>query len=139
MNQGASAVQPGTRFVATEKCDASYGFKYEFIRAGDEDIRIIKSPAGFPGRAIFNRSLQESVDGKRKPRICKYNSIRIRDPKTTEFCIIQVLLEAYKGNLRDGSAFTGSYAARITHVSTVKEVTEEMPREYINVAVSGQD
>ena len=75
--------------------------KYECIRAGDDDIRIIKSPAGFPGRAIFNRSPQESVDGKGKPRICMDNCIRIRDPKTTEFCIVQALPEAYKGNLKD--------------------------------------
>jgi nitronate monooxygenase len=138
MNQGASAVQLGTRFVATEECDASDGFKYEFIHARDDDIKIIQSPVGLPGRAIFNRFLQESVDGKRKPRICKYNCIRTCNPKTTEFCIAQALLEASKGNLKDGFAFTGSNAARITHVSTVKEVFEEIQREYTNKAVSGE-
>jgi nitronate monooxygenase len=138
MNQGASAVQLGTRFVATEECDASDGFKNEFIHARDDDIKIIKSPVGLPGRAIFNRFLQESFDGKRKPRICKYNCIRTCDPKTTEFCIAEALLEAFKGNLKDGFAFTGSNAARITHVSTVKEVFEEIQREYTNMAVSGE-
>jgi len=139
MNQGASAVQLGTRFVATEECDASDGFKYEFIHARDDNIKIIKSPVGLPGRAIFNRFLKESVDGKRKPRICKYNCIRTCNPKTTEFCIAQALLEASKGNLKDGFAFTGSNAARITHVSTVKEVFEAIQREYTNKALSGED
>ena len=139
MNQGAAAVQLGTRFVATEECDASDGFKDEFIHARDEDIRIIKSPVGLPGRTIFNRFLQESVDGKRKPLICKYNCIRTCDPKTTKFCIAQALLEAYKGNLKDGFAFTGSNAARIKQVSTVKEVFEEIQREYTNLEVSDED
>ena len=57
MNEGASAVQLGTRFVATEECDASDGFKNAFVDAKDRDIRIIKSPAGLPGRTLFNRFL----------------------------------------------------------------------------------
>ena len=126
MNQGASSVQSGTRFVATEECDASDGFTDEFIHAGDDDIRIIKSPAGLPGRAIIKRSPQESVDGKRKPRFCKDNCSRISDPNTTEFCIVQALPEANKGNLKDVFAPTGSNAARIIRVSTILEVIEEM-------------
>ena len=84
ISKGASAVQLGTRFVATKECDASDEFKNAFIHAREEDIRIIKSPVGLPGRTIFNRFLQESSEGKRKPRKCMYNCIRTCDPKTTE-------------------------------------------------------
>ena len=124
INEGASAVQLGTRFVATKECDASDGFKHAFIRARDEDIQIIKSPVGLPGRTIFNRFLQESHDGKRRPAVCRYNCIRTCDPKTTAYCIAEALLEAYKGNLEDGFAFTGSNAGKVFQVSTVKEVIE---------------
>lgn len=139
INEGASAVQLGTRFVATEECDASQEFKNAFIHAREEDIRIIKSPVGLPGRTIFNRFLQESSEGKRKPRMCKYNCIRTCDPKTTEYCIAQALVEAYKGNLKDGFAFTGSNASKVSQVSTVKEVFESLQGEYRESAESGEE
>jgi nitronate monooxygenase len=139
INEGASAVQLGTRFVATKECDASEGFKHAFIRARDEDIQIIKSPVGLPGRTIFNRFLQESHDGKRRPAVCRYNCIRTCDPKTTAYCIAEALLEAYKGNLEDGFAFTGSNAGKVSQVSTVKEVIEEIQTEYEDRLVAGED
>jgi nitronate monooxygenase len=130
MNEGASAVQLGTRFVATEECDASDGFKNAFIRAKDEDIQIIKSPVGLPGRTIYNQFLHESNEGKRKPSVCKFNCIRTCDPKTTEYCIADALLQAYRGNLNDGFAFTGSNGAKIGQISTVKKVFEELREGY---------
>ncbi len=133
-NHGASGVQLGTRFVATEECDASDGFKNAFIDAREHDIRIIKSPVGLPGRTIFNRFLQESGEGKRKPRTCKYRCIRTCDPKTTEYCIAQALLEAYRGNLKDGFAFTGSNAPKVSHISTVKKVFESLQSEFRKTA-----
>ena len=138
MNEGAAAVQLGTRFVATEECDASVGFKNAFVEASDQDIQIIKSPVGLPGRTIFNRFLQESRTGMRKPSVCKYNCIRTCDPKTTEFCIANALLEASKGNLKDGFAFTGSNASKVSHVSTVKEVMEEIQTEYDHMLGSSE-
>ncbi len=130
ISQGASAVQLGTRFVATEECDASEGFKNAFIDARDEDIQIIKSPVGLPGRTIYNQFLKESERGDRKPSGCQYNCISSCDPKTTEFCIASALLEAYRGNLKDGFAFTGSNAPRIDKISTVKDVFEDLEEGY---------
>lgn len=60
MERGATAVQLGTRFVATEECDAAPEFKNAFIEAREEDIKIIKSPVGMPGRTIFNKFLDEA-------------------------------------------------------------------------------
>jgi nitronate monooxygenase len=130
MNEGASAVQLGTRFVATEECDASAGFKNAFLDAKKEDIQIIKSPVGLPGRTIFNQFLRESGEGKRRPSVCKYNCIRTCDPKTTEYCIADALVQAYRGNLDDGFAFTGSNAGKIGKISTVKKVFEELKEGY---------
>jgi nitronate monooxygenase len=130
IKSGATAVQLGTRFVATEECDASTNFKNAFIEATDEDVQIIKSPVGMPGRTIYNQFLQESDEGKRKPSVCRYNCIRTCDPKTTEYCIASALLEAYRGNLDDGFAFTGSNAPRIGQITTVKKVFEELKEDY---------
>jgi len=131
MQRGASAVQLGTRFVATEECDASDEFKQAIVDAGKEDIQIIKSPVGMPGRTIFNRFLQEAADGQRRPAVCKHNCIRSCNPKTTLYCISEALLAAFKGNLKDGFAFVGSNAGRVKKISTVKEIFTELQEEYL--------
>lgn len=130
IEQGAAGVQLGTRFVATEECDASPEFKEAFITAKEEDIQIIKSPVGMPGRSIYNSFLQETSEGKRKPTSCKFNCIRSCNPKTTPFCIADALLSAYHGKLENGFAFTGSNAGRIYQITTVREVFAELENEY---------
>jgi NAD(P)H-dependent flavin oxidoreductase YrpB (nitropropane dioxygenase family) len=126
MQKGASAVQLGTRFVATRECDASDNFKNAFIKAKEKDIRIIKSPVGMPGRTIFNKFLKEANLGRRRPKVCKYHCIRSCDPKTTSYCISEALFEAYKGNLEDGFVFTGTNAGRIDKITTVPEIINEL-------------
>jgi nitronate monooxygenase len=130
MKRGAAGVQLGTRFVATEECDASVEFKNAFIQANDDDIEIIKSPVGMPGRSISGSFLREATEGKRKPEVCKYNCIKSCNPKTTSFCIASALLAAYKGNLANGFVFTGSNAGKVKQISTVKNVFSDMRKEY---------
>jgi len=130
MKHGANGVQLGTRFAATEECDASLEFKQAIVDAQEKDIQIIRSPVGMPGRSIFNRFLQEANDGQRRPRVCKHNCIRSCNPKTTLYCISEALLEAFRGNLKDGFAFVGSNAGRINKISTVKEIFTELQEEY---------
>jgi NAD(P)H-dependent flavin oxidoreductase YrpB (nitropropane dioxygenase family) len=131
MNRGASGVQLGTRFVATEECDASDEFKYAFIQAKEENIQVIKSPVGLPGRTIFNAFLKEAYEGKRRPLSCDYNCIKSCNPKTTLYCIVKALYSAYKGNMADGFAFSGSNAGLVDKISTVKKVFEDIKREYL--------
>ncbi len=130
MNRGATGVQIGTRFVATEECDASDEFKQAVVDAREEDIQIIKSPVGMPGRSIFNRFLQEATDGQRRPAVCRHHCIRSCNPKTTMYCIADALLSAFKGNLKDGFAFVGSNAGRVKEITTVKEIFTELQEEY---------
>ncbi len=135
MQRGATGVQLGTRFIATEECDASIEFKQAVVDATEEDIQIIQSPVGMPGRSIFNRFLQEAKDGKRRPAVCKNNCIRSCNPKTTLYCISEALLAAFKGNLKDGFAFVGSNAGRIKEITTVERIFNELQEEY-NRAIS---
>ena len=65
MKLGASGVQMGTRFVTTNECDASNGFKQAYINAAEKDIEIIMSPVGMPGRAIFSSFIQKVKEGKK--------------------------------------------------------------------------
>lgn len=130
IQKGASGVQLGTRFVATSECDASIEFKNAFIEAKEEDIRIIKSPVGMPGRTIFNKFLEEASEGKKRPDSCKYNCIKSCNPKTTLYCISKALLSAYYGNLSDGFAFIGANAAKVFEISSVRKVFNDLKTEY---------
>jgi nitronate monooxygenase len=130
IKKGASGVQLGTRFVATSECDASVEFKNAFVQAKEEDIRIIKSPVGMPGRTIFNNFLQEASEGKKRPDSCKYNCIKSCNPKTTLYCISKALLSAYSGNLAEGFAFIGANAAKVFEISSVRKVFNDLKTEY---------
>ncbi len=130
MKQGASAVQLGTRFIATKECDASEEFKQAVVDAKEEDIQIIKSPVGMPGRSIFNRFLQEANDGQRRPAVCKRNCLKSCNPKTTLYCISDALLSAFKGNLKDGFAFVGANAGRVKKITSVEQIFTELQEEY---------
>lgn len=136
MKRGATGVQLGTRFVATKECDASQEFKQAIVDASEEDIQIIKSPVGMPGRTIFNRFLQEARDGERRPAVCKHNCIRSCDSKTTLYCISEALLAAFRGNFKDGFAFVGSNAGRVKAITTVEEVFNELQDEYKKAGAS---
>ncbi|MBN1952934.1 MAG: nitronate monooxygenase [Bacteroidales bacterium] len=130
MELGASGVQLGTRFVTTRECDASHRFKKAFVKAEEQDIQIITSPVGMPGRTIFNNFLKEASEGKRKPKSCKYHCLKSCNPKTTNYCIAEALFQAYRGKLSDGFAFTGANTARVSKISTVKKVFTELVQEY---------
>lgn len=131
IQRGASAVQLGTRFVATRECDASVKFKEAFVKAVNKDIQIIKSPVGMPGRSLFNRFLREASEGKRKPKVCPYHCIKSCNPKTTSYCIAKALVAAYQGNLEDGFAFTGVNAEKVKKISTVRKVFNNLKKEYL--------
>jgi len=105
---GASGVQMGTRFVTTSECDASEEFKQAYINARQDDVVIIKSPVGMPGRAIKSPFLDEVEAGKRHPKTCPVNCINACDIRTAPYCIMASLTSALRGNFNRGYAFAGS-------------------------------
>jgi len=127
---GASGVQMATRFVTTYECDASEKFKQTYVDSRKEDIVIIKSPVGMPGRAIRNTFLDEVSQGKRKPFKCPYHCIITCDYKTSPYCIAFALINAKKGNLSHGFAFAGENAYRAKGIISVKELIETLIEEY---------
>ena len=66
MKLGAAGVQMGTRFVATHECDADIEFKKAYIDAKKDDLIIIESPVGLPGRAIRNDFIESIRSGAEK-------------------------------------------------------------------------
>jgi len=89
---GAAGVQMATRFVATYECDASDAFKEAYLKAKKEDITIIKSPVGLPGRAIKGKFIEMMAEGKKKPFKCPNKCLAPCDYKTAPYCISTCLL-----------------------------------------------
>jgi nitronate monooxygenase len=129
---GASGVQMATRFVTTEECDASIDFKNTYINSKKEDVTIIKSPVGMPGRAIRNDFTDDISRGANKPFKCPYHCIVTCDYKNSPYCIALALTNAQKGNLENGFAFAGENAYRTDKIVSVHELMETLQKEYID-------
>ncbi len=126
--QGADGVQMGSRFVPTEECDADDSFKQAYIDCREEDIGLIMSPAGLPGRAIkrnIEQVRQRDVD---LDIYCPSNCLKKCAYKTDRerFCIIHALDRAQRGDMETGLIFCGSNAWKADRISTVKEIFEEL-------------
>ena len=130
LQMGASGVQMGTRFVATHECDADQAFKEAFVNARREDVTVIKSPVGMPGRAIFNDFLQAVREGRKKPFKCPFHCIKSCDIATTPYCISQALVSAKRGILKHGFAFCGENVWRVDKIMSVKELIGGLKQEF---------
>lgn len=130
LSMGAAGVQMGTRFVATHECDADEKFKDAFVQAKEEDIQIIQSPVGLPGRAIVGSFLQDVKNGLRKPFKCPFHCISSCDYTKSPYCIGLALVNAKKGLLKHGFAFAGKNAYRVDAIISVKELIDSLRQEY---------
>jgi len=130
---GASGVQMGTRFVATHECDADPAFKQAFVDAREEDLVVIKSPVGLPGRAIRNEFISRVNEGRTKPFKCPYHCIKTCDHNKSPYCIAIALGNAKKGKLKNGFAFAGQNAFRVDKITSVRELIRSLWEDYVKV------
>jgi nitronate monooxygenase len=131
MKLGAQAVQMGTRFVATHECDASGKFKQAYIDSSKEDIIIINSPVGLPGRAISGVFFDRLADGSKEKFRCNWKCLKSCNFKNVPYCIARALTNARNGNLNEGFAFSGANAYRVEQIISVKELVETLAAEYM--------
>lgn len=122
MSLGADGVQLGSRFVATEECDASQEFKNAFVNSKKEDIIIIESPVGLPGRALNG----DFIKNMKKPDKCYFQCIKTCKKTKSPYCISLALANACQGNLKDGFVFTGANGYKIDRITTVKDLFDEL-------------
>ena len=130
---GADGVQIASRFVATKECDASEEYKKAYIDAKEEDIKIIKSPVGMPGRAIRNEFIKR-VERENQPVLKCYNCMKKCNPKEVPYCITKALVDAVNGDINNGLIFCGANVGRINEMTTVHELMEELinPKEKVS-------
>lgn len=126
MELGMDGVQVATRFVTTEECDAAPEYKQAYIEAKEEDIVIVKSPVGMPGRAIQNKFMSEVMSGRKFPPEKCLGCLRKCSPKEIPYCITERLINAAKGNVEEALLFCGANAYKESKISSVKEVMESL-------------
>lgn len=128
LSLGADGVQMATRFVATEECDADILYKQAYVDAQAEDIDIVVSPVGMPGRAVHNKFI-ESVENSRKAISKCYQCLEKCNPANVPYCITKALTDAVRGNVEEGLIFCGSNADRIHSITTVHQLMLELAGE----------
>ncbi len=124
LDMGASGVQMATRFVTTYECDADPAYKQSYIDAKKEDIVIVQSPVGMPGRAILNPFMRRAREGQIPHGKC-HLCISTCKGADTPYCITDALVNAVKGKVDDALLFCGANAYRATHLEHVKDIMEE--------------
>ncbi|WFR57700.1 nitronate monooxygenase family protein [Anaerocolumna sp. AGMB13025] len=121
---GAEGIQVATKFVTTEECDADINYKQAYINCKQEDIVIVKSPVGMPGRAIKNKFMEKVFFGRIPIKHC-YNCIKSCNPAQTPYCITEALSNAAVGNLDEALLFCGANAYMEDKIRTVQDVLDD--------------
>ena len=130
LEMGASGVQMATRFVATHECDASDAFKQAHLDCKQEDIILIDSPVGMPGRAIRNDFLSQREAGIKESFNCPWKCLHTCQFKKAKYCIAKALTQAQRGHMENGFAFAGANAWRNDKLVSVKELIDTLMEEY---------
>ncbi len=126
MKLGVQGVQVATRFVTTVECDADEKYKMTYVNASKEDIQIVKSPVGMPGRAIRNQFMDRVMNGEKFPPKRCLGCLRKCNPGEIPYCITESLIHAAKGEVEDALLFCGANAYKAERIETVKEVMESL-------------
>ncbi len=130
LEKGVAAVQMGTRFVATEECDAGKAFKEAYVNCNHDDITIIKSPVGLPGRAIKGDFIERVKQGLTTPKACPFHCLSTCKEEAAPYCISTALANACKGKIEDGFVFCGENAHMVDKIVTVEELVNTLWEEY---------
>ena len=128
---GADAIQVATRFVTTKECDADIRYKEAYIKAEEQDIAIVKSPVGMPGRAIMNPFMKRVMSGERIPHSPCHQCLYSCNPAEIPYCITDALIHAAKGEVDDALLFCGAHAYKAKRLETVKEVVASLLSERV--------
>lgn len=125
-DMGANGVQLGSRFASSVESNAAPALKEYYLKSKPEDITLIHSPVGLPGRAVRSPFSERVMKGSVPPdkcdaclKACKHN-----------FCIIRALIRAQQGDVETGLVFTGEYMPKIDKILSVKEIFAKLKSEF---------
>ncbi|MCM3724144.1 nitronate monooxygenase [Neobacillus cucumis] len=124
---GAAGVQMGTRFVASEECDAPFAFKQKYVNANNEDLVLVKTTVGLQGRAIKN-NFSNLISGENKVKITKCQDCLKNC--SYRFCTLDSLLTSMDGDVENGLVFAGARVAEIKDILPVQTIMDNLTTEY---------
>jgi nitronate monooxygenase len=130
MKLGADGVQLATRFVLSDECTVDDAFKRHYLSANEEDIVIIKSPVGLPGRAIRNKFSEALAAGETTLTSCR-NCLKAC---TKDFCILDALENSRRGLIDKGLVFSGQNVFKMKEILSVKKIFENLSKAFITRA-----
>ncbi|MFO7952743.1 MAG: nitronate monooxygenase [Bacillota bacterium] len=122
MSLGADGVQMATRFVLSEECAVAESFKTHYLRAREEDVVIINSPVGMPGRAIRN-NFSEALARGESPEIDCDDCLKVC---SREYCILAALENSRLGKIDQGLVFSGQNVFKIKEILSVKNIFQNL-------------
>jgi len=125
LNMGANGVQMGSRFAASLESNGAPSLKEYYLKSQPEDVVVINSPVGLPGRAVRTPFSKKVMEGKVPPKTCD-NCLKACKHN---FCIVRALTRAQQGDLETGLVFTGEYMPRIKEILPVKEIISQLIAE----------
>ena len=123
---GVEGVQMATRFLATDECTLSASCKQLIVDSEEKDMVIIKSPVGMPGRALNNDLVKSIERGEKFPISCPYHCLKTCNPSEASFCIAAALVNAHKGDEKNGLIMAGYNAYRIKEVVPAKQLIDDL-------------
>ncbi|MEN6355651.1 MAG: nitronate monooxygenase [Armatimonadota bacterium] len=126
---GVEGVQMATRFLATNECSLPDNCKQLIINSSEEDMIIIKSPVGMPGRAVRNELVEKVLRGEKQPISCPYHCLRTCNPSEALFCIASALVGAHDGDDKNGLIMGGYNAHRIHEIIPVRQLVDDLVSE----------
>ncbi len=127
INRGASGVQMGSRFVASEECAADDNFKNLYINSDPLSSVLVDSPVGLTGRALKNEFLDRLNEGSvTTGETCDYLCLK---KCSRSFCVMEALVKAEEGNMREGLVFAGERAYLIDEIMSVRDIFNELAEE----------
>jgi NAD(P)H-dependent flavin oxidoreductase YrpB (nitropropane dioxygenase family) len=127
IHMGASGVQMGTRFVASEECDAPLSFKQKYVEAKKDDLVLVKTTVGLQGRAIKNK-FTDLISGSDKLRIAKCHDCLKNC--SYRFCTLDSLMVSLKGDVENGLVFAGARVHEIKEILPVQQIIDRIVMEY---------
>jgi len=124
---GADGIQIASRFVLSKECAVAQEFKNTFLRAGKDDIVLVQSPVGMPGRAINTPFVQKMARGEDvSTQKCQFKCLKKCNHK---YCISERLNMARVGNVQEGLVFSGANTYKMKSILSVREIFNRFVRD----------
>ena len=112
---GASGVQMGTVFLATEECPVSENYKNAILEAVDTSTTLTGTKFGAPVRGIKNELTKRYHELEEKSSTLM---------ELEELTLGSLRKAAYEGDVENGSIMSGQIAGLVNEIRPVKDVIE---------------